>query len=919
MMKALGVSLLILSTLAGAEQENLSVKNAVKQFADRLNEGKTAEAEAIARRLLAQEEAAQRLESEETQRALDLLLEIFAYRADRSAPEIDEVGKRAVALREKLQGPDSLATAQTLRLWAIAQLGRGNYSGARSMVDRAVKIFEKAEQSGFPFSRVDTAQYSRVLTAQAGTLAFMMDWHGAKRAQLKGIELKAKLSTTSPGIGTAYLNLGRLEHLLGNHAEALLDFRKAREILTPEVEVSKTIMPELMSAEGRCLFETGNKAESLAMVEHALRAGEEIFGPDDPSIGPMLDELAELYRREGRFAEAKQLLERGVAITRRAFGPLHPDVAETEAHLAQVLAETGDAKASLEHALESERINRGHLSLSIATLPEREATLFAIKRESALPIALSAAVDGQGDRVGPVYDALVRSRAIVFDELASRHRVQGSASEDSELIAKLSEELRSARERLARLAMAKGDRAEQLHKALDERDSADRKLAAASAQYRRRTAGMSAGLKEVSAALPEDTALVSFVRFQHLSKGTIEEPEEYAAFVLTKGIPAVVSLGPGREIDASVDEVRSKMAAEAAAPGIAVKRNEAAYRVSAEKLRKLVWDPIDRHVAGIKRIFIVPDGALHMINFAALPEAGADGRYLVERGTLFHYLSAERDLVTQSSLDPAGVGLLAVGNPSFNRPELARGKLPGPANNMMARNSAPVFRGTRSSCSGMQTMQFSDLPSSAKEVENISRLWKRGVNGPGDVVELTGELAGPDRFKAMAPGRRTIHLAVHGFAAGSDCTDPLRNENPLLLTGLALAGANRRGGGETGEDGIITAEEIASLDLRGVEWAVLSACDTGLGKTTQGEGVFGLSRAFQIAGAHTVVMSLWPVEDKVTTDWMQALYEQRLTRHMDTANSVRSASLDTLKKRRSAGLGTHPFYWAPFVAVGDWR
>ena len=230
-----------------------------------------------------------------------------------------------------------------------------------------------------------------------------------------------------------------------------------------------------------------------------------------------------------------------------------------------------------------------------------------------------------------------------------------------------------------------------------------------------------------------------------------------------------------------------------------------------------------------------------------------------------------------------------------------------------------MFRGARSNCSAMHTMQFSDLPSSAKEVENISRLWKRGVNEPGEVVELTGELAGPERFKALAPGRRTIHLAVHGFVAGTDCADPVRNENPLLLTGLALAGANRHGTAESAEDGILTAEEIASLDLRGVEWAVLSACDTGLGKTTASEGVFGLRRAFQMAGAHTVIMSLWPVEDKVTTEWMQSLYEQRLSKHMDTANAVRTANLETLKRRRAAGQGTHPFYWAPFVAVGDWR
>jgi CHAT domain-containing protein len=145
-------------------------------------------------------------------------------------------------------------------------------------------------------------------------------------------------------------------------------------------------------------------------------------------------------------------------------------------------------------------------------------------------------------------------------------------------------------------------------------------------------------------------------------------------------------------------------------------------------------------------------------------------------------------------------------------------------------------------------------------------------------------------------------------------------ENPLLLSGLALAGANRRAiasGDE--EDGILTAEEVASLNLSGVEWAVLSACDTGLGEIKAGEGVFGLRRAFQIAGARTVIMSLWSVEDRAAMTWMRALYEGRLARNLDTAAAVREASLTVLRQRRARGQSTHPFYWAGFVASGDWR
>jgi CHAT domain-containing protein len=145
-------------------------------------------------------------------------------------------------------------------------------------------------------------------------------------------------------------------------------------------------------------------------------------------------------------------------------------------------------------------------------------------------------------------------------------------------------------------------------------------------------------------------------------------------------------------------------------------------------------------------------------------------------------------------------------------------------------------------------------------------------------------------------------------------------ENPLLLAGLALAGANRRQtAGADEEDGILTAEEIASLDLAGVGWAVLSGCDTGVGEIQVGEGIFGLRRVFQVAGVGTVIMSLWPVEDETARRWMRSLYEARLLRGESTAECVREASLKLLRERRASKSSTHPFYWAGFIAAGDWR
>ena len=203
------------------------------------------------------------------------------------------------------------------------------------------------------------------------------------------------------------------------------------------------------------------------------------------------------------------------------------------------------------------------------------------------------------------------------------------------------------------------------------------------------------------------------------------------------------------------------------------------------------------------------------------------------------------------------------------------------------------------------------------------------------MVTLSGVEANESRFKARASGARVLHLATHGFfltgacasslekARGrgpATCHDAVTGENPLLLAGLALAGANRRAAAGPGEeDGILTAEEIAALDLSGTEWAVLSACDTGLGRAKAGEGVLGLRRAFQVAGARTLIMSLWQVDDESTQRWMASLYRHRFGEGHSTAESVRAAGLELLEERRGQKRSTHPMHWAGFVAAGDWR
>jgi CHAT domain-containing protein len=244
--------------------------------------------------------------------------------------------------------------------------------------------------------------------------------------------------------------------------------------------------------------------------------------------------------------------------------------------------------------------------------------------------------------------------------------------------------------------------------------------------------------------------------------------------------------------------------------------------------------------------------------------------------------------------------------------------------------AASRFRDSPAECSGLLDRQWPALPESGIEVEEIAALAPPGVH----VQVATGEAASEELFRREAPKQETLHVATHAFFATEKCAAALaertRKEvgleagesapfagNPLLLSGLVLAGAGRSDD-QRSDDGVLTAEEIAGLDLTRVRLAVLSACDTGQGRIAVGEGVFGLRRALEMAGVRTVVMSLWRVPDREARQWMKSFY----TRLFDGAaadEAARSASLDALHRLRARNQPTHPYFWSGFVTVGDWR
>ena len=175
-----------------------------------------------------------------------------------------------------------------------------------------------------------------------------------------------------------------------------------------------------------------------------------------------------------------------------------------------------------------------------------------------------------------------------------------------------------------------------------------------------------------------------------------------------------------------------------------------------------------------------------------------------------------------------------------------------------------------------------------------------------DAAVLTGTAATETAAKKVA-GPRILHIATHGFFLADI---PGESEDPMLRSGLVFAGVNALSSAE--DDGVLTALEASNLDLRGTKLVVLSACETGLGEVRNGEGVFGLRRAFVVAGAETFLMSLWQVADEATKDLMTSYYS-RLSKGEPRAEALRQAQLAMLKDQKTA----HPFFWAAFISSGE--
>lgn len=840
-----------------------------------------------------------------------------------------DLRERALGIARQEFGESHHETASYLNSAAMADLDAGDYPGARRRFAQALTAFESRYGPWHDF--VATARLNLALVA-----AHLGDYESARREHRSATAIwERTLGRDHPFVAVALTELAAVYREQGRTSEALPLLERALSIRERSLGAAHRDTGRTLMDLAAVMMQRNDARRARTLAARALRVWERLDLADAPEYATVLAMSAEVQNRVGDYRTARRQYERALQIRARAFGASSPLYADTQSGLSLTLANLGDRPGALRAAAEAEAIGRDHLQLVLRSLPERQALNYAAVRPRGWHMMVTLA-DRVPDAIPAAFDALVRSRALVLDEIAARHRT----AHVSGPVQPAQAAWRSAQQRLANLLargpgpMSTAEYARVVDGARRERERAEETLADVSAEFRAGRLRDRIGIEEVKGALPGDSVLVSYARYDRPALGR-PDVHHYVAFVTSRDRSlAAVLLGPAETVDTQVARWRADLAVDAltAAATTAESRVPSA-RISGESLRRLIWDPLTPHLAEARRIFVVPDGALGLVPFAALP-AGPNG-YVLEGGQVIHYLSAERDLIGSPRGAVAERGLLAIGGPWFGTVSESGGVGPGSEAEPPTASAGSNVEDTN--CRGLRDIAFTPLPGTVQEVQDISGLWAAGDDARSRSTRLLlGRDATETAVKSDAALHRVLHLATHGFFLSDACSAPAATgtrgvgglsgarpapaENPLLLSGLALAGANHRSSaGPDEDDGILTAEEVASLDLGGVEWAVLSACDTGVGEIKAGEGVFGLRRAFQVAGARTVIMSLWSVDDQATRAWMRALYDGRFERRLSTADAVHQASVAVLRERRARGLSTNPFYWAAFVAAGDWR
>ncbi len=901
--------------------------------------------------------------------ALNTLGVLLYYRGEYPAARAHL--EHALRIRNDVLGETDAHTAASLNDCAAAARIEGDYVTARRYLAAALKVF--LEVDGRHSYRAN------LVGANLGTLLLEMGDYASARRLFEQQLRSAKLDTHQRD---PLINLGVLAVAEGDNAAALAFFERALALDDDN--------PLILNSLGVAARNLGQWDKAASCLEKALAI--RLEEKDQAAAADTRISLGLLYQNTGDLAAAQQQFRQALETYREVFGTEHPRTAEAERYLGVTALAAGDfaaARQSLSQAL-AVRVKLSHDVLP--TLSEAEALAFVATLSERDPL-LKALEEMEGDHSEEAYRAVWQTRAMATRAIVARRNLAGSSPEAREVW----DRLRAVRKQLAQRVLAQrepprlilGGRRmlgsvpkagpspeEELQKLTAEKERLERQLAELSEPFQRQQQTFAVDIQDVMRLLPPETALVDIVCRESpqsgpsvAAKGDADAKAYYEAFVVrpTETPPgytvAWAHLGPAEAIDEAV--LRWREGIQHGGGGVdrgmrpirPVQPMPQSETSPQQTLRQLVWEKIEAAVAGGRTMVIVPDAALTRAPWAALP-GGKPGTYLLDEYAVAVVSHPQHVYGLFHGSPIADDGRLLVGGVSYDQRQ--------------EKEQSPDVLYRNGLRAGLPDTAWPDLPGTREEVRQIVQLFEPSAEI--DVLEQTG--ASEAALRESLPKSRYVHLATHGFFAGAQRPSVLQprptdrqtsgraevpfalmrvrgqempqpvltaitGRNPLILSGLVLSGANvpppvNAWGSPIGDDGIFTAEEVVDLDLAGTELVVLSACETGLGEVAGGEGVFGLQRAFALAGARTVVASLWKVDDAATRALMVEFYKNLFQKRLGKLESMRQAQLamldgklynlpsqngtdQTTEADESGRAALPPRLWAAFVLNGDWR
>jgi CHAT domain-containing protein/Flp pilus assembly protein TadD len=812
----------------------------------------------------------------------------------------------ASAILEKVLGKEHPDYAKSLNNLGASYWGMGDFAKAERYFLEASTIWEKVVGKEHP-------DYAKSLNNLGELYNNMSDYANAGRYHLEAGAIREKaLGKEHPDYAQSLNNLGVLYSNMGDYTKAERCLLEASAIW--EKALGKEHPDYAQSLNN--LGELYRRMDDYAKAEHCLLEAsaiwEKVVGKEHPDYAKSLNNLGLLYWEMDDYTKAEHCLLEASAIWERTLGKEHSYYSASLANLYVLYLGKKEYTQALAYKQEQIKIETGLVNqiFSFQTEQQRDAYWDANSSFFEGNYTLSFFSPVPASNILNYDNALFSKGLLLRTTNAVRDFIYSSGNQT--LITQF-EELGHLRQQINALLQSGGNEV-YIQSLETQAEALDKFIARSSAAFREFQADLAVNWQSVQKSLRAREAAIEFVSFRIFDKRWTNTVQ-YAALVVKPGMnaPAWVPLCEEATLTRLFDE----------SSGWGSSREEAErfYDKNGSALYNAVWQPLEKVLENDTTVYYSPSGLLHKISFNAIPVKGNTSVRLMDMYDL-NLVSSTREVVhlnrspvaaTQISSAVLYGGLeYNIDADTMHREALAYNV----SKTETGRSSVLPADGTRGD-------GWDFLGGSLNEIMAIERLLKgKQIR----VILYSGVKGNKESFKALN-GKRTsiIHLATHGFFMEEIEKDHEKQkrlerlgggqgafENPLLRSGLILAGGNNAWNDkavEGVENGILFADDVAKMNLLGTELVALSACVTALGKVNNSEGVFGLQRAFKLAGAQTLIMSLWKVNDDATAILMNTFYQEWLF----SGKSKQAALKEAQKKVRA--VYPDPYYWAAFVMM----